>query len=114
MKAQVKKDLYKLQSMSPDSSEFFPLFEVLLKDLHEHIQHESQEDMPRLEKLLSKEESIKLAKQWERTKIMTPTRSHPSAPDQPPWETLAGLLAAPIDKLGDLMRSFPSKREMKI
>jgi hypothetical protein len=73
----VKKDLYKLQSMSPDSAEFFPLFDVLLRDLHEHIQHESEEDMPRLEKLLSREESVKLAQDWERTKILTPTRSHP-------------------------------------
>lgn len=39
-------------------------------------------------------------------------RSHPSAPNKPPYETLAGFLALPIDKLKDLFTSFPSEEEM--
>lgn len=44
-----------------------------------------------------------------RTKQITPTRSHPSAPNKPYFENLAAMLAAPIDKFTDLMRTFPEE-----
>lgn len=40
-------------------------------------------------------------------------RSHPSAPNKPPFETLVGFLAAPIDKLLDAFASFPNSDEMQ-
>lgn len=83
-----------------------------MNDLHEHIKHESEEDMPRLEKLLSKEESEALARSFERTKMITPTRSHPSAPNRPWLENLAALLAAPVDRIGDMLRSFPAESKL--
>ena len=109
---QVKEDLYTLQSMSPDDSQFSPLLERLLEDLHHHINHESNKDMPRIEKLLSREESRDLANQFEKTKVLLPTRSHPSAPNKPYFENLAGMLAAPLDKFADLMRSFPPENHL--
>ena len=98
--------------MSPSSSSFSPLLTHLLEDLHHHIEHEANEDMPRLEQLLSKEESIKLANQFERTKMILPTRSHPSAPNKPYFENFAAMLAAPIDKFVDLMRAFPEESQL--
>lgn len=41
-----------------------------------------------------------------------PSSAHPSAPNQPPLETLAGFLAAPLDKLKDVFAKFPTD-EMK-
>lgn len=102
-----------MQSMSPDSEEFMPLFDTLLKDLHDHIAHESQEDMPRFEKVLSREESKQLANQFERTKLITPTRSHPSAPNMPYFENFAAMLAAPIDKFSDLLRAYPAQSKIE-
>ena len=104
---QVKKDLYKLQDLTPDSKDFFPLLDTLLKDLHEHIEHEKSEDMPRLEDKLTREESKSLANYFEKTKLILPTRSHPSAPNKPYFENLAAMLAAPMDKFTDLLRAFP-------
>ncbi|KAL9002098.1 MAG: hypothetical protein Q9188_004953 [Gyalolechia gomerana] len=108
----VKKDLYKLQSLSPSSSDFAPLLDRLMTDLHEHIEHESQEDMPRLENKLSREDSQALAKSFERTKMITPTRSHPSAPNRPYLENFAAMLAAPIDRFRDLLSSYPGNEEL--
>ncbi|KAL8878430.1 MAG: hypothetical protein Q9198_003759 [Flavoplaca austrocitrina] len=108
----VKEDLYKLQSLSPASSEFSPLLDRLMTDLHDHIKHESEEDMPRLEGKLSREESQALAKSFERTKMITPTRSHPSAPNRPYFENFAAMLAAPIDRFKDLVSAFPDKEEL--
>ena len=109
---QVKEDLYKLQSMSPSDSAFDALLQQLMTDLHNHIEHESNEDMPRLEKLLSEEESQALAESFDRTKMITPTRSHPSAPNRPIWENLAALMAAPVDRIGDMMRSWPEESKL--
>lgn len=98
--------------MSPDDPQFTPLLDHLVEDLHSHIDHESNEDMPRLEKLLSREESEQLAKSFQRTKMITPTRSHPSAPDKPYFENFAVMLAAPIDKFLDLLRAFPDESKL--
>ena len=98
--------------MSPSCAEFAPLLDRLLKDLHNHIEHESKEDLPRLEKLLSREESQALAASFERTKMIVPTRSHPSAPNRPYFENFAAMLAAPLDKFSDLLRSFPDSSKL--
>jgi hypothetical protein len=108
----VKEDLAKLQNMSPDNSKFMPMLSQLMDDLHKHIEHESNEDMPRIEKVLSREESKALARSFERTKMITPTRSHPSAPNRPYFENVVALMTAPIDKIGDLMRSFPDEEAL--
>lgn len=82
--------------------------------LHHHIEHEKEEDMPRLEGLLSRQESEALARKFQRTKAITPTQSHPSAPTTFYAEALAGLLAAPIDKFKDwLYKDFPDERDVR-
>lgn len=108
---QVKNTLYELQDMTPLDSRFMPLLDTLLDNLHHHIEHEKDEDMPRLEKLLSREESQALAKSFQRTKNIVPTRSHPAAPTEYYAETLVGLLAAPIDKLQDWLRDYPDEED---
>ncbi|CZR63405.1 related to HHE domain protein [Phialocephala subalpina] len=71
----VKKDLYTLQSLSPADPKFSPFLEQLMHDLHFHIDHEKNEDMPRIEKALSQSESEAIAKQFMRTKRIVPTKS---------------------------------------
>ena len=44
--------------------------------------------------------------------IQSCSSAHPSAPNQPPLETLVGFLSAPIDKLKDEFSKFPTD-EMK-
>ena len=36
---------------------------------------------------------------------------HPSAPDKPPFETIVGLMSAPIDKVMDMFAKFPSEED---
>ncbi len=38
------------------------------------------------------------------------SRAHPNAPNKPPFETVAGLMAAPLDKLRDLFEKFPETK----
>lgn len=83
--------------------------DALMSDLDQHIKEEESEDLPALEKVISIEESRDLSRSFRRTKMFIPTRSHPLAPDKPPFETAVGLMTAPIDHLGDLFRRFPKE-----
>ncbi|KAL4791269.1 hemerythrin HHE cation binding domain-containing protein [Aspergillus venezuelensis] len=103
----VKEKLKTFQNMNPSDSKFEPTLKSLMSELSTHIQEEESEDLPKLEDAISEAESEKLSKSFGRTKMFVPSRSHPSAPDKPPYETAVGLLAAPIDHLADLFRSWP-------
>ncbi|KAL4781031.1 hemerythrin HHE cation binding domain-containing protein [Aspergillus varians] len=103
----VKEKLKQFQNMEASNPEFEPTIKSLMADLSEHIKEEEAEDLPKLEDAISSAESEKLSKSFGRTKMFIPSRSHPDAPDKPPFETAIGLLTAPIDHLADLFRTWP-------
>jgi len=110
----VKDHLYKFQGLKPEDSEFVPTLKALWTDLGQHIKEEEEHDLVLLEKSLQQSESEKLVAKFKRTKKFIPTRSHPDAPDKPPFETVAGLLAAPMDHLSDLFRKFPEEAKSQL
>lgn len=79
--------------------------------LSEHIKGEEEQDLVSLESALKSEneQSQQLATSFSRTKAFVPSRSHPSAGEHPPFETVMGLLTAPIDHVADLFRKFPKQ-----
>jgi hypothetical protein len=99
--------------MTPLDSRFMPLLDTLMSNLHHHIGHEKTEDMPRLEGLISREESEKIARSFQRTKGIVPTRSHPAAPTEFYAESLVGLLTMPIDRMQDWLRDFPDQKDIE-
>jgi hypothetical protein len=78
-----------------------------MNNLSQHIKEEEESDLPALEDALSTDESESMSKSFGRTKMLVPSRSHPSAPNKPPFETAIGLLTAPIDHVADIFRKFP-------
>jgi hypothetical protein len=79
--------------------------------LSKHIEEEERSDLPTLEGALQKQsgESESMAKSFGLTKAFVPSRSHPSAGEHPPFETVMGLITAPIDHIADIFRKFPNK-----
>jgi hypothetical protein len=106
---QVKEKLQAFQGLKAGTPEFIPSLKSLMDDLAQHIKEEETADLPALEGVLSRDDSQRLAKTFGRTKAFVPSRSHPLAPNKPPFETVAGLMAAPLDHLGDLLRKFPDE-----
>ncbi|RHZ49458.1 HHE domain protein [Aspergillus thermomutatus] len=104
----VKEQLKIFQDMKSTDPNFIPTLESLWSDLQEHIHHEEEDDIQRLDDALSQEESVGLSQALNRTKIFAPSHAHPMAPSAPPFETAAGLLTAPLDHLADLFRKWPS------
>ncbi|EAW09084.1 HHE domain protein [Aspergillus clavatus NRRL 1] len=103
----VKEKLKKFQNLDPSNPEFMSTIKSLMVDLAQHIKEEETNDLVKLDQALSHGDSVGLSKSFERTKMFVPTRSHPSAPSKPPFETAVGLLTAPIDQLADLFRKWP-------
>ncbi|KAJ7443920.1 HHE domain-containing protein [Mycena galericulata] len=108
----VKEILSHLESLTPGTNEYDKLIEKMMVSLHHHNDDEEVKDLPLLEPYLGEKASESAASQFSLTKKFVPTRAHPDAPNKPPFETLAGFLVAPIDKLKDAFSKFPTQ-EMK-
>lgn len=89
------------------------MIDKIFTRLEAHIKEEERRDLPALETALKSAEvndnSASLAKEFELTKKFVPTRSHPSAGEKPMFESAAGMLAAPVDKLRDMFKKFPKE-----
>jgi len=109
----VKEMLYKLESLQPAQEDYGRTIELIMATLHPHNDDEEVKDLPMLEAVIGTDASKEAAVSFKKTKKLVPTRAHPSAPNKPPFETLAGLLAAPIDKVKDWFAAFPHEDEMK-
>ena len=103
----VKEKLKKFQNLKASDPEFLPTIKDLMKDLSQHIKEEEENDLPTLESAITAQESESMSKSFGLTKAFVPSRSHPSAPNKPPFETAIGLLTAPIDHVADIFRKFP-------
>jgi hypothetical protein len=103
--------LYQFQQLDSSDPQYTGQIKQIWESLSQHIKEEEETDLPQLEKALHdmSGESDKLASSFERTKYFVPTRSHPAAGENPLFESVAGLLAAPVDKLADMFRKFPQK-----
>src|SRR4051794_32821003 len=93
------------QNMSPSDPKYVPHLKELWSSLSEHIKEEESRDLPALEAALGgTTHSESMAKSFGRTKAFVPSRSHPSAGEHPPFETVMGLLTAPFDHIADIFR----------
>lgn len=110
----MKDYLQTFQNLTPEDTNFNTTLEALWTDLSQHIEEEEKHDLPALEKALDPKDSESMTKSFGRTKMFLPTRSHPHAPDKPPFETVVGLLTAPIDHLRDLFRKFPDDTKSQL
>lgn len=103
----LKEQLKSFQGLSTTDPRFKPALQGLLEDLEKHIEQEEGENLVQLEEELSRAESEALTRSLDRTKMFVSSRSHPTAPNKPPFETAVGLLTAPIDMVADLFRKWP-------
>ena len=103
--------LKQFQGMKAEDDKFIPTLKAIWSSLEHYIKEEEEHDLPALEQALQAagQESEQMAESFGRTKAFVPSRSHPSVGEHPPFETVMGLLTAPIDHLGDLFRNFPDK-----
>ncbi len=99
--------------MNAAGSDYIPHLKELWSLVGQHIKEEETVDLPAFEKTLSSAEnegiSESLAKNFGRTKMFVPSRSHPIAGENPLFEGPMGMLTAPIDHIADMFRKFPNE-----
>jgi hypothetical protein len=104
-----KESTHAFDTMSLDNPHRTTLLDILWADFVDHARKEEDLQLSKLDSVLGKDENSRLAKAFERTKMFTGTRPHPGSPNTLPWATAAAFMAAPIDKIRDLYRSFPEE-----
>ncbi|KAA8641975.1 hypothetical protein EYZ11_004264 [Aspergillus tanneri] len=109
----VKEQLKTFQTMDPTNPRYIPTIKTLMENLAPHIREEEDSQLGALENALSSHDSEHMSKSFNRTKIFVPSRAHPGAPSKPPFETVVGLLTAPVDQLADLFRKWPHSKGME-
>jgi len=110
----VKVTLSELESMNPSNERYDAKVSVLKEAVMHHVEEEEGELFPALQKKLGKETLTNLGKAIEAAKKMAPTRPHPTAPDEPPGNIIAGLPAAMMDKIKDLVSGVAKRgQEMR-
>merc|ERR1712054_659727 len=108
---QVKELLKVFQDLSSTDPQYLSKLKEIWEPLSRHMKEEEEHDMPALEEALraQRDASSKMATSFGRTKMFVPSRSHPSAGEHPPFETVMGLLTAPFDHVADIFRKFPDQ-----
>jgi hemerythrin superfamily protein len=96
-----KWELAALERHAPSDPRFDAKMSVLIENVRHHIQEEEEELLPKLAQLCDRAELEALGDALRRAKQAAPTHPHPRAPDQPPGNAMAPVLAA-MDKGRDL------------
>jgi len=106
-----KATLLELDKMSVDDERYEAKMTVLCESIRHHIKEEETELLPRLARVTSDDERKYLAEAADKVKEAAPSHPHPMAPDTPPGNVIAGLLAKVMDAGRDVARSVisPSK-----
>jgi hemerythrin superfamily protein len=98
--------LSELEKMDPEDERFKPKVTVLIGNVRHHVQEEEGEMFPKVRKAMKPTELRELGRRLQEAKKSAPTRPHPSAPDTPPGNVLAGTMAAVLDAGKDAARGI--------
>jgi len=92
-----KWELSAIEKLSPKDPRFEAKMCVLMENVRHHIREEEEQLLPKLAALCDRGELEALGDTLRHAKQAAPTHPHPRAPDQPPGNAMAPVLAA-MDK----------------
>jgi hemerythrin superfamily protein len=97
----VKWVLSELEDMSPEDERFDAKVTVLMENVRHHVEEEETEFFPMVRDELGRNALSDLGDAMEAAKAIAPTRPHPTAPDTPPGNLVAGTAAGVADRIAD-------------
>jgi hemerythrin superfamily protein len=99
--AEVEQLLKDLEGLDPSDTDYQRKLDKVIEDVSHHAEEEESTVFPQLRDQCTEEQLRELGDKVRRTKAIAPTRPHPSAPDTPPGNLLAGPLAGMVDRVRD-------------
>lgn len=94
-----------MEDMDPESDEFLDMFGKLRTAVLNHADHEERTEFPRIEELLTRDEQVQMAKEFERLEETGPTRPHPKTPNDPATRAVMGPIVGIFDRARDAARA---------
>jgi hypothetical protein len=73
----------------------------MMELVRHHMKEEEEELFPVAAKGLTRGELLVLGEELDRARSLAPHEPHPRLPDTPPASVIAGVLAAPLEKVQD-------------
>ena len=98
--------LFELDKMDADDERYLAKFHVVREATESHIDEEEEKLLPLLSRMLDAERSQDLANAMRMMKAAAPNHPHPAAPDEPPGNLVAAMLAKMSDTGKDLVRKL--------
>jgi hemerythrin-like domain-containing protein len=98
--------LAELDGMETSDARYLAKFHVVREAVESHIDEEESKLLPVLERSLEPEMSRTLADAMRMMKAAAPNHPHPMAPDEPPGNLVAAMLAKMSDAGKDLIRKL--------
>jgi hemerythrin superfamily protein len=102
--AEAEQRLAELDRFRSDTAEFHTTFTQLRGSVLDHAALEESDVIPLLSSALSEEEAGEMGRRYVSARSSAPTHPHPSAPDTPPANTVAGPIVALFDRIRDAAR----------
>ena len=94
----VKWLLDELVSLDPEAERFNAKVTVLIENVRHHVEEEETEFFPQVREALGRKVLGEIGELLEEAKATAPKRPHPKAPDEPPGNVVAGLVAGVVDR----------------
>lgn len=107
--AEVEQALKDLEKLDVNDADYDTKIGKVIDDVRHHAGEEEQIVFPQLRERCTKEQLRELGDKVRRTKKIAPTHPHPSAPDTPPANLLAGPLAGLVDRVRDVFSSASNR-----
>jgi len=99
----VKILLDELEKMDPHDERFDAKVTVLIENVRHHVEEEETEFFPKVREELGRNDLNEVGDAMVEAKKTAPTHPHPMAPDTPPGNVAAGLVAGIQDRVGDVV-----------
>lgn len=98
--------LWELDHMTSESERFDAKVTVLIENVRHHIQDEEEELLPQVREGLDEETRRQLGGAMRQAWSVAAERPHPLSPDTPPGNIMAGIPAAVLDRVVNLVRGI--------
>jgi hemerythrin superfamily protein len=96
--------LKEMEKVDPGSAEFTSKLAKLRREVERHAEAEETKEFPRVVKKETPERLKQMGRAYEAAKRAAPTRPHPSTPNTPAANMLAGPFASVMDRARDAVR----------
>jgi hemerythrin superfamily protein len=100
--AEAEETMKRLENLDQNDDGFEDELRKLMGEVRAHVIEEEGEMFPRMRKVMTQKELIRLGGRVEAIKKMAPTRPHPSVPNDPGKRLAVGPVAGLFDRLRDM------------